>query len=436
MCHAPIVVPAIGGERGDACAATTHAMLETARSIVAHEPDVLVVMSPHAPRHPRAWGIVHETVVSGSFARFGRPDVKLTLPGAQTAAALLAQSAEARGLETTQLAGSGLDHGALVPLEFLVEAGYRGPTLIVALPYPGAGSEESFGRALHQAAEVSGERWAVLASGDMSHRLSRDAPSGYHPRAHEFDSTFAAHVMRGDLRGAVQPDPVLQDLAAEDVVQSTAVVAAAIDYQPRGLRVFSYEGPFGVGYLEALLYSERVSLVDEEMRPPAALTRIAREAISHHLTGRTYAPPSLTAPWDAPRAVFVTLRHAQGELRGCIGRTEPLRSSLPEEVADCAVSAATRDFRMPSVELAELDHLRIEVSVLDKPEPIEGLSELDPSVYGVVVSHGGRRGVLLPNVEGVNSAERQVLIALSKAGIDPSEPYLLERFRVHKVSSH
>ncbi|MBK7151688.1 MAG: hypothetical protein IPH72_08000 [Sandaracinaceae bacterium] len=255
MCHAPIVVPAIGAERAVECAATTRAMRDVAAEVVRHAPEVLVLITPHAPRRPRAWGVCADAHVQGDFGRFGHAAVGVALPGAADVAQSLAAAGAGQSVAVEGIAGHALDHGAVVPLWFLAEAGYAGRTLVVALPYPGAGSEARFGRLLRDVAEARGERWAVVASGDMSHRLRPDAPAGFHPRAIEFDSGFVAALRSRDYARAVAPDPALQELAGEDVVQSTCVAAAAVGFEARGARVLAYEGPFGVGYCEAVLYS-------------------------------------------------------------------------------------------------------------------------------------------------------------------------------------
>jgi AmmeMemoRadiSam system protein A len=436
MCHAPIVIPAIAAQQAHACSTTTEAMRKTARALIAHEPALVVLISPHAPRRPKSLGVTFDQVLSGDFARFGHPQVALRFEGAPQQAASIARHAESHQVSTHVLQGSALDHGSLVPLFFLHEAGYRGRVIVVSLPYPGSDLETAFGEALRDAAQASRERWAILASGDMSHRLTRNAPAGYEPRAHEFDKGFARALRHGDLRAALAPDPDLQELAAEDVVQSTAVAAAAVQYAARGTQVFAYEAPFGVGYLEALLYSQGAAIQKQaasQHSPPQTLVEIAYAAIDHALRGAPYRAPALAPPWDAPRAVFVTLRSPSGELRGCIGRTEPMAASLADEVADCAVGAATRDLRMAAVSLEELEALRIEVSVLHPPTLVEAREQLDPQHDGVVVELGPRRGVLLPAVDGVESVAQQIQIALRKAGIDEHSPYTLSSFRVDKV---
>lgn len=170
--------------------------------------------------------------------------------------------------------------------------------------------------------------------------------------------------------------------------------------------------------------------------PELALLGVARDAIAAALHGAAYQPPTLPAPYTtARRAVFVTLREPNGALRGCIGRTEPGLPNIAAEIADCAVSAATRDPRFPAVTAEELPTLSLELSLLEPTEPVRDVAELDARVYGVVVSSGRRRGVLLPDLDGVDTPAQQIAIALRKAGIPSDAPYTLERFRVSKIGA-
>jgi AmmeMemoRadiSam system protein A len=165
------------------------------------------------------------------------------------------------------------------------------------------------------------------------------------------------------------------------------------------------------------------------------LVQLARATIEHYVrTGRKLEPQEAPAGIEGGRAgAFVTIHTAStGELRGCIGTIEPTEDTLAQEVINNAISAATRDPRFPPVEVPELDDLRIDVSVLYPPEPIESVDQLDPKVYGVIVRHGWRRGLLLPDIEGIDDAESQVRYARMKAGIGSHEPVELQRFRVEK----
>jgi MEMO1 family protein len=162
-----------------------------------------------------------------------------------------------------------------------------------------------------------------------------------------------------------------------------------------------------------------------------ALVQLARRTVERYVREhKTTAPPQvLTEEMQRRAGVFVSL-HRQGDLRGCIGTIEPVQDNVALEIISNAISAATRDPRFSPVRPDELADLEISVDVLTEPEPIAGIAELDPKVYGVIVSAGGRRGLLLPDLEGVDTAEEQVRIALRKAWIDPHEKYSLSRFRV------
>jgi MEMO1 family protein len=441
MCHAPIVIPEIAGPRAALCAQTTAAMIEAAGRVLAHAPDVLVIISPHAPRDPTRFGVVRTDTLAGDFGRFGSPQVELQLPGAPGAARVLLEIIAEYGVGWWELRGDGLDHGALVPLHFLVQAGWQGPTLLLSLPYPGTSLLTAMGKALAEAARRSGQRWSVLASGDMSHRLTPDAPAGYHPEAGAFDRAFRSLIERGELARACAIGAHARDIAAEDVVDSCTVAAAAVGFDATGHRVLSYEGPFGVGYLEAVLHEQplgtRVGRGAATSVPPwiaAMALATARDAIVAHLQGVDYGPERLPEPWERPCGVFVSLRRA-GELRGCIGHIQPLHEGLSQEIADCAVAAATHDPRFDPLGLSELDFLEFEISLLSPPEPVAHIDALDPERYGIVVSAGARRGVLLPDVRGIADRHDQLRFALKKAGLSGDEEIRIERFQVLKLCS-
>ena len=161
------------------------------------------------------------------------------------------------------------------------------------------------------------------------------------------------------------------------------------------------------------------------------LVQLARATVEAYVRdGRVTEPPSPPIPeMQERRGVFVSL-HLGKNLRGCIGTIEPTRRNVAEEIIANAISAATRDPRFPPVSADELPRLGISVDVLTEPEPIASSDELDPKVYGVIVESGARRGLLLPDLEGVDTVARQVTIALQKAWIDPRSPYRMYRFRV------
>jgi len=162
------------------------------------------------------------------------------------------------------------------------------------------------------------------------------------------------------------------------------------------------------------------------------LVRLAKETIESYVRDGTIPQPKELTPEMRERAgVFVSLK-VGGMLRGCIGTFDPLKANVAEEVIANAISSATRDPRFPPVTPGELADLEYSVDVLTEPEPVTSEAELDPKRYGVIVESGGRRGLLLPDLEGVDTVGQQIEICRSKAGITPHEPVKLYRFEVSR----
>ncbi len=165
-----------------------------------------------------------------------------------------------------------------------------------------------------------------------------------------------------------------------------------------------------------------------------AYVRLARETIENYIKqGKIIAPP-LGLPEEMinqKAGVFVSLKK-NGNLRGCIGTFMPVQENTAQEIIKNAISAAVEDPRFSPVIASELSDLTISVDVLFPPEEISDISELDPKKYGVIVSSGYKKGLLLPDLEGVDTVEYQIDIAKRKAGIYPGEKVKLYRFKVKR----
>lgn len=165
----------------------------------------------------------------------------------------------------------------------------------------------------------------------------------------------------------------------------------------------------------------------------SAPVQLARQSLRHYLTTGTL----MSTPADVPAflrqraGAFVSL-HKHGQLRGCIGTFAPTQRDVATEIIRNAVSAGTEDPRFWPVELAELDELDVSVDILAAPERVAGPADLDPRCYGVIVRRGGRTGLLLPDLDGVDTVQEQIDIARQKAGIGPEEPVELYRFTVNR----
>lgn len=440
MPHAPVLIPSVGGRTFPRVQATAEAMDTVARHALAAHPETVVIISPHSPRKLGSFGLWYTLRLRGSLEQFGAPDETVDLPLDRAFTERIEVEAGLRGLSTWRITRRELDHGALVPLHFLALRGWDGPTVIIGLDMPQEGGLDEIGQAIGAAARGLKRRTAVIASGDMSHKLTPEAPAGYDPDGHRFDDAFVGLLRKGAFGEISRIDPALQERAAEDVVDSTRVALAASESRPEGHHeVLSYEGPFGVGYCVAILY-EREGNGAPEGAPegPAGkrisrledLPEVARCAVETRLGKGPDAPPFFAEGEAAARAgVFVTLETVAGRLRGCVGVMVPNGPDLVRETWRMAVSAALSDSRFPPVEAEELPGLRFSVTVLGAVEPVASVAQLDPAVYGVVVSAGdGRTGVLLPALQGIDSVDRQLSIAREKAGIAPDEPVRIKRF--------
>jgi AmmeMemoRadiSam system protein A len=167
----------------------------------------------------------------------------------------------------------------------------------------------------------------------------------------------------------------------------------------------------------------------EELHP---VVKLAKEAVESYVrVGKTPKPKELTPEMRERAGVFVSL-HKHGQLRGCIGTFEPTKDNVAEEIIANAISSSTADPRFPRVTASELDDLEYGVDILTKPEPVTDINQLDPMTYGVIVECGWKRGLLLPDLEGVDSVEEQIAICRLKAGILASEPVKLYRFQVRR----
>jgi aromatic ring-opening dioxygenase LigB subunit len=245
----------MGGSRAEQCSVTTEAMFKAANELLDTKPDRVIVLNPHLIHYPNAYTCVSmQSSIYGNFKAFGRPDLQVEFPSEPDFYEYLTQSTIDNEFPIEILNAKELDHGALVPLWFLQSVGFKSPVCILGYPWRiSRKSHTKFGRILRQVCSNYEGSTAIIASGDMSHRLQYGAPSGYHPKAHIFDDTFRAHVEAGELLKASQIPVDLRDLAAEDSSESMAIAAGVIGDSATNVKLFSYEAPFGVGYLVAVL---------------------------------------------------------------------------------------------------------------------------------------------------------------------------------------
>lgn len=447
--HPPIILPEVGRGEEKKIQKTIDAYNEVARRISVIKPEVIIITSPHATSYADYFHISPGKGAKGNLLRFGVNNVSIEAEYDNELAEKISEEAENVGIHAGLLGerDKNLDHGTLIPLYFINRyfSGYK----IIRIGLSGLTPIEHyrFGKLIAQTVGSLKRKAVFVASGDLSHKLLDDGPYGFAPEGPEFDKKVTEAMENGDFLAFLNFSPSFCDSAAECGLRSFIIMAGALDGKAVKPELLSYEGTFGVGYGVA---SFEITGEDENRRfdeifiknEKARLLRIKSEEDSYvrlaRLSLETYVKTGrmVDLPDDLPdemlskkAGVFVSLKK-HGHLRGCIGTISSVTDSIAQEIIRNAISAGTEDPRFPEVTEAELSDLVYSVDVLSEPEPIKSINELDVKLYGVIVSHDHRRGLLLPNLESVDTPEQQVSIALEKAGIRPGQPYSMERFEV------
>ncbi len=447
--HPPLIVPEIGRGEEKKIRNTIDAYDEVAGRIGRLKPDTIVLISPHQTMYADYFHISPGAAAAGDFGPFGAGQVRLEAAYDTEFVSLLCQYAFGEKLSagTAGEKDRRLDHGTMVPLYFVNRywTGYR----LVRIGLSGLPLTEHYrlGQYIQSAADALERKTVLIGSGDLSHRLKADGPYGYQKEGPEYDRRIMDVMERGAFGELLEFSEDFCEKAAECGHRSFVIMAGALDGQKIKSERLSYEGPFGVGYgictyevcgpdagrrfLKA--YQERsLARLHRQREQEDAFVRLARETIEQYVRSKEVlrCPGTLPEEMRKRRAgVFVSLKK-DGRLRGCIGTIQAVQASLAEEIIYNAVSACSKDPRFEPVSQEELEHLTIHVDVLGDTERIDSPEELDVKRYGVIVTSGYRRGLLLPNLEGVDTVEEQIAIARQKAGIGGTEEVELERFEV------
>ena len=447
--HPPMIVPEIGKGSEEQILETTRAYEQVAEEIAALAPDTVVVTSPHSVMYADYFHISPGSAASGSFRQFRAPGVKFSERYDTQFVQRLCALADAEDLPAGTLGerDSALDHGTMVPLWFLRKHYDGGKLVRIGLSGLPLTEHYRLGRLIARAAEDTGRRTVLIASGDLSHKLQEYGPYGYAPEGPEYDRRIMDVCSRAAFGELFDFDEIFCEKAAECGHRSFVIMAGAFDGLRVRARALSHQDVTGVGYgictfypdgpdesrrfLDA--YLERTARECRERAEKSdAYVKLARSAVEAWVLRREILPVPEGLPEEmlSRRAGTLVSLHLHGRLRGCIGTIAATRRNIAEEIVHNAVSACSRDPRFPAVAADELAGLEISVDVLGDLEPAASAADLDVKRYGVVVSHGAKRGLLLPNLDGVDTVEEQIDIARRKGGIREDEPYSLERFEV------
>lgn len=447
--HPPMVVPAVGKGSESQIEPTAQAYERVAREVAELRPDTIIITSPHSIMYADYFHVSPGKRAEGSFARFRAPKARFTEQYDIDLVNRICEIAGEQGFPAGTLGERDpeLDHGSMVPLWFIRSAYSGGKIVRIGLSGLPLTDHYRLGRIIAKAAEDTGTRAVLIASGDLSHKLKEDGPYGYAPEGPEYDRRIMDVCQRAAFGELFDFDETFCDKAAECGHRSFVIMAGAFDGIAVRAEALSHQDVTGVGYGICTFYPEGedparrfldayLTKTERECRERAeksdAYVKLARAAIEAWVRKgeRITVPEGIPDEMLNRRAgTFVSL-HEHGRLRGCIGTIMATRKNIAEEIISNAISACSKDPRFGPVREDKLKSLTISVDVLGELEKIGSPDELDVKRYGVIVSCGAKRGLLLPNLDGVDTVEEQIRIARQKGGIRESEPYSLERFEV------
>ena len=453
MPHPPIIIPEVGQGEEEKVKATYNACCKVAEEIGKIKPDTIIIVTPHGPVFSDAIAISAGENIDGNLSRFGASNVELNLDINRPLVEKIRDYAEKENIliaditeESAKVYGVEyeLDHGAIVPLYFINKklSNYK----VVHITYGMLPKIHLYklGMNIKKAVEESNINAVLIASGDLSHKLADKGPYEYSPYGEKFDKEIILRLQSGDVIGIFNMDSTMIEEAAECGLRSYYIMLGAMNgYDIKG-NLLAYEGTFGVGYsvmsfsteesrqdVYQQLIKEKEERIRKKKENEDTYVKLARESLAYYLLHGEYMniPPYITNEMrKIKRGVFVSLQQ-EGSLRGCVGTIFPTKENVAEEIIRNAVEAGIYDPRFAPVEEGELEDLGFSVDVLTEPKQTS-IGELDPKKYGVIVRSGSKLGLLLPDLEGVDTVEHQIDIALQKGGISSDENYSIEKFEV------
>jgi len=447
--HPPLIVPEIGKGEEKKIQKTIDAYHDIARRVARLHPETIILTTPHSILYGDYLHISPGNGAEGNFKSFGAPQIRMEVRyDEELSKSILRQAGEA-GISAGFLGerNRSLDHGTMVPLYFINQqySSYR----LIRISISGMSSliHYRFGKCIAKAVAESGKSVVWIASGDLSHKLKEDGPYGLSPEGPVFDRKITEAMASGDFGQFLRFDEDFCEASAECGLRSFLMMSGALDGLGVRSELLSYEGPFGVGYgiaayvpLEAdenrhfdiLFEQEETKRISEIQHQEDPFVRLARKTLETFVKtrNRISRPEGLPEEMIQNKAgVFVSLK-MDGKLRGCIGTISPTSPCIADEIIRNAIHSGTEDPRFDPVTEKELSRLVYSVDVLGEAEPISSRTELDVQRFGVIVRYKGRCGLLLPNLEGIDSPAEQIKIALQKGGINETDPYKMERFEV------
>ena len=449
--HPPLIIPDIGKGNERDIQKTIDSYEQIAKEIAKLKPETIIISTPHTTLYSDYFHITPGKVVTGDLSQFRASNIKFEEQLDEELINEIDSICKKNKFPGGKTESIPLDHGAMIPLYFIKK--YYTDFKLVVIGLSGLPLIDNYqmGMFIKEAVNNQNKKVVYIASGDLSHKLQTYGPYGFAKEGPEYDKKIMEVCSNANFKELLYFEETFLDKAAECGHRSFTIMAGAFDGLNVEAKELSHEDITGVGYgictftpkekneSRKLLYdylNNQKKLIDLKKQKEDCYIKLARQTIEEYI--RTGNTPKLTNNIDNEllnnkSGVFVSI-HKFGSLRGCIGTILPIHNCIAEEIIQNAISASSKDDRFPPITKEELDYLDIKVDVIKEPELILSKEELDVKKYGVIVSSGYKRGLLLPDLDGVDTIDQQISIAMKKGNITNNETITLERFEVIRHS--
>ncbi len=445
--HPPLAIPEIGKGKEAMLPSVLEAFRSVGREIASLAPDTIIIATPHAESYSDYIQLSDGEVGIGSMHDFGHREINYRFLYDRELSDAISSIASLRGFPAGSEGGEdmALDHGTMVPLYFINQ--YYSSYKVVRMGLSGLSSMDHYhmGMIIREAVERLGRKAVFIASGDLSHVLKDDGPYGRDSSGEQYDQILVNSLKQGDFATVLNLDPAFVRKAKVCGHRAFAVLMGTLDGKKPDIRFYGYENAFGIGYASFAFHPKEedpsrnfmaIYLKDEKEKAArknakaSPYVRLCLEALRKYLAeGKIIRVPADFPPEGKSKgSCFVTV-YLHDQPHGCIGTIQPTKRSLGEEIIANAIEAATDDPRYLPIKPDDLDYVTFKVDAVRELEDCLE-SDLNPKKYGLVVSYGPRRGVLLPNLPEIEDVQSQIEVAREKAGIAKSAHLTFQRFKI------
>ena len=447
--HPPLIIKEIGKGSEQDIIKTINSYESISKEIESIKPETIIISTPHTDIFSDYFYVLNDEYLEGDFSNFNASEVKFKEKNDLELVHKIDELCKKNNFPGGILENrhTELDHGTMIPLYFIRK--YLKDYKIVVIGISGFSYVDHYkmGKIIKEAVDDLNKNVVYIASGDLSHKLKEYGPYGYIEEGPIYDKKIMDIMSKGDFIKLLEFDKQLVEKAAVCGHKSFIMMSGTLDGIEVESKYLSHEDITGVGYGICTYHPKEKSndrfILDNYLKELELklkdyynnsddYVKLAKNTIDEYIKNNRI----IEIPYNINKellnnrkGVFVSI-HKFNELRGCIGTIYPTTSSIAQEIINNAISASTKDYRFDPIEEDELKYLEINVDVLTTPEFIKSKDELDIKKYGVIVSSGYKRGLLLPDIDGIESIDEQISIAKKKGDINDDEEIALERFEV------